>query len=107
MKTLMLKVIVIYQVQAQNTPLVDQLRLLQAQALGDNFQKFLGPFLSTVTLLQIFLRPPPVPRPPASLLLPPPPQVCSPSLPPCSTPCSPADQCSPPVCRTRHAVSTI
>ena len=39
MKTLfMWKVIVmIYQVQAQNTPLVDQLRLLQAQALGDYF----------------------------------------------------------------------
>ena len=45
----MLKVIVIYQVQAQNTPLVDQLRLLQAQALGDNFQKYLGPSLYTVT----------------------------------------------------------
>merc|ERR1712032_486361 len=33
MKSLMWKVIVLYQVQAQNTALVDQLRLLQAQAL--------------------------------------------------------------------------
>ena len=100
----MLKVIVIYQVQAQNTPLVDQLRLLQAQALGDNFQKFLDPPLSTVTLLQIFLRQPRVLCPPASPRLHPPALACSPLLPPCSTPCSPADLCSPPVCRTRHEV---
>ena len=37
MKSLIWKVMVLYQVQAQNTALVDQLRLLQAQALGECF----------------------------------------------------------------------
>ena len=37
-RSVILKVMVISQIRAQNTPLVDQLRLLQAQALGKHFE---------------------------------------------------------------------
>ena len=61
--------------------------------------------LSLFTLLQIFPRQPQVLRPQAFPHLHHPTLAYSPSLPPCSTPCSPADLCNPPVCKTREAVT--
>ena len=52
--SVILKVMVISNIRAQNTPLVDQLRLLQAQALGKHFDSSVIAKLVTLALTAVY-----------------------------------------------------